>query len=299
MREPFLEDRHRRLAEEVRAFGDRYLRAGARRRVRSRRAHAGDRRPLLAKAGLLATAVPPPFGRLDLRSLVAAREELAYFSSLADTAFAMQGLGSYPVQPRGHGRAEEPLAARGGARRGPGRLRGHRARGRLRPGRRPHPGGEGRRALAPHRASRPSSPTRASPASTPCWRARADGEGTAGLSMFLVDAEAPGIIGAALEPMAPHPLGEVRFEGDARRAARRRGQGLQAGPGHPRHLPAQRGRRRLRPGPARARRGAALVAGPAPVRPRPGRVPGHPDGLAEMHAELERRRGSWCATRPG
>jgi acyl-CoA dehydrogenase len=33
-----------------------------------------------------------------------------------------------------------------------------------------------------------------------------------GLSMFLVDAEAPGISVKPLEPMSPHPLGEVRFE---------------------------------------------------------------------------------------
>ena len=31
--------------------------------------------------------------------------------------------------------------------------------------------------------------------------------------MFLVDAEAPGIAVRPLEPMAPHPLGELRFEG--------------------------------------------------------------------------------------
>jgi acyl-CoA dehydrogenase len=34
-----------------------------------------------------------------------------------------------------------------------------------------------------------------------------------GLSMFLVDAEAPGISVKPLEPMAPHPLGELRFDG--------------------------------------------------------------------------------------
>jgi acyl-CoA dehydrogenase len=33
-----------------------------------------------------------------------------------------------------------------------------------------------------------------------------------GLSMFLVDAEAPGLVIKPLEPMAPHPLGEVRFD---------------------------------------------------------------------------------------
>jgi len=33
------------------------------------------------------------------------------------------------------------------------------------------------------------------------------------LSMFLVDADAPGLSVKPLEPIAPHPLGEVRFEG--------------------------------------------------------------------------------------
>jgi acyl-CoA dehydrogenase len=40
-----------------------------------------------------------------------------------------------------------------------------------------------------------------------------EGEGHHGLSMFLVDADAPGLAIRKLEPMAPHPLGEVRFEG--------------------------------------------------------------------------------------
>jgi acyl-CoA dehydrogenase len=34
-----------------------------------------------------------------------------------------------------------------------------------------------------------------------------------GLSMFLVDADAPGLLIKPLQPMAPHPMGEVRFDG--------------------------------------------------------------------------------------
>ena len=40
-----------------------------------------------------------------------------------------------------------------------------------------------------------------------------DGDDHRGLSMFLVDADAPGITVKPLEAMAAHPLGEVRFEG--------------------------------------------------------------------------------------
>ena len=87
-----------------------------------------------------------------------------------------------------------------------------------------------------------------------------------------------------LEPMAPHPLGEVRFDGTPGRPAGRGGQGLRAGPGHAGHLPAQRGRGRLRPGRARPGRGAALGAGPPPVRPRrwPTSRPSQM-ALADMH----------------
>ncbi|HSD26001.1 MAG TPA: acyl-CoA dehydrogenase, partial [Vicinamibacteria bacterium] len=38
-------------------------------------------------------------------------------------------------------------------------------------------------------------------------------DGARGLSMFLVDAGSPGLSTRPLEPMAPHPLGEMRFEG--------------------------------------------------------------------------------------
>ncbi len=50
----------------------------------------------LARAGLLAACVPDG-GPVSLAALCAVRGALAYRSSLADTMFAMQGLGSFPV----------------------------------------------------------------------------------------------------------------------------------------------------------------------------------------------------------
>jgi acyl-CoA dehydrogenase len=210
-REPFLDERHQRLAEEVRAFGDRHLRAGA----EDESDPAGQTRAVvahLAKASLLSCAVAPPFGSLDLRSLVAVREGLAYFSSLADTAFAMQGLGSYPIHLAGTEvqkgrwlptvRSGERLAAfavtepEAGSDLGGARTRAQKDGGLYRL--------TGVKTFI----------SNAGIAGLYTVLARsATAEGTKGLSMFLVDADAPGITTKALEPMAPHPLGELRFEG--------------------------------------------------------------------------------------
>lgn len=56
---------------------------------------------LMADENLLRYTVPQRYGGaypgLDIRSLCLIREGLAFSSSLADTLFAMQGLGSYPI----------------------------------------------------------------------------------------------------------------------------------------------------------------------------------------------------------
>jgi acyl-CoA dehydrogenase len=52
---------------------------------------------VLAKADLLRYAIAQPGGRLDVRSLCLLRELLSYSSPLADLAFVMQGLGTYPL----------------------------------------------------------------------------------------------------------------------------------------------------------------------------------------------------------
>jgi acyl-CoA dehydrogenase len=62
-------------------------------------------RSRLGDAGILAETVPAAYGgrrdRLDLRAICIVREELAAVSGIADLAFVMQGLGSYPLQRSG------------------------------------------------------------------------------------------------------------------------------------------------------------------------------------------------------
>jgi acyl-CoA dehydrogenase len=208
--DPFLEPFHRDLAKRVRAFGDSHLRAAAQDEERPAARTREIVRSLNA-AGLSAFAVPSPFGSMDLRSLVVIREGLAYFSSLADTAFAMQGLGSYPVSLAGSDVQKSrwlPAVACGDV-------------------------------LAAFAVTEPEAGsdvlgvrTRATPDGA-LWRltglktfisnagiagvytvlARSsDAPEHRGLSMFLVDADAPGISVRGLEPMAPHPLGEVKLD---------------------------------------------------------------------------------------
>jgi len=207
--DPFLEKKHLALAERVREFGDKRLRAAAQDESdpagRTRRVVAA-----LAEASLLRFAVLPPHGAMDLRSVVAIREGLAYFSSLADTGFVMQGLGSYPIAKAGTEIQRNtwlpPIAG------------GH--------------------VLAAFAVTEPEAGSDLGGVRTRAdrdgalWRLTGlktyisnagiagvysvlarigDGSGHEGLSMFLVDAEAPGLSVKMLEPIAPHPLGELRF----------------------------------------------------------------------------------------
>jgi len=208
--DPYLEERHRALAERVRAFGEAHLRDLAEDESRvdalTRQVARG-----LAEAGLLAVAVAPPHGSMDLRSLVAVREALAYFSSLADTAFAMQGLGSFPIALAGSDvqrRRWLPAVAAGEV---------------LCAFAVTEPAAGSDLAAVSTIAARDGALWRLSGMKTFISNAGIAGlytvlarsslaEGRAGLSMFLVDAEAPGLAITPLQPMAPHPLGEVRFD---------------------------------------------------------------------------------------
>src|SRR2546426_7898823 len=123
MNDPFFEEWHLKLAERVRAFGDKHLRAA----LQDESDPAGHTRELalkLAEANVLPAAVAPPWGVMDLRSLVAVREALAYFSSLADSAFAMQGLGSYALSLGGTDVQKKPWLPAGGPGRGVGAVAG-------------------------------------------------------------------------------------------------------------------------------------------------------------------------------
>jgi acyl-CoA dehydrogenase len=87
---PFLEPRHRELAERLQRWCDAHLHGvGEPLDVYCRRLVAA-----LGSAGFLKLCVADGDRRPDVRSLAIARETLAYHSALADFAFAMQGLGS-------------------------------------------------------------------------------------------------------------------------------------------------------------------------------------------------------------
>jgi acyl-CoA dehydrogenase len=140
------------------------------------------------------------------------REGLAYFSSLADTAFAMQGLGSYPLSRAGTEVQKTrwlPAVVQGEV------LCGFAVT-------EPEAGSDlgGVRT----RATRDGALWRLEGVKTYISNAgiagvytvlarSSDTSGTKGLSMFLVDAEAPNLQIRRLEPIAPHPLGELRLDG--------------------------------------------------------------------------------------
>jgi acyl-CoA dehydrogenase len=209
--DPFLEARHLELFDKARALGDRRLRAQAEDES-DPAARTLEIVDLLARTGLLAAAVAPPFGSMDLRSLVVVREALAYFSSLADTAFAIQGLGSHAIALAGTDVQKNrwlPAVASGqvvcafavtepeaGSDLASVRCRGERdgALWRL----------TGVKTFI----------SNAGIAGLYTVLARTGEEtGKKALSMFLVDAGSPGLSTRPLDPMAPHPLGELRFEG--------------------------------------------------------------------------------------
>lgn len=97
---PFFEPHHDELALAVRAFAAQELELHAQRDEHERE-RARELVRLMATEGLLRYVAPAAWGGLwpglDVRSLCLIREGLAYGSGLADTMFAMQGLGSYPI----------------------------------------------------------------------------------------------------------------------------------------------------------------------------------------------------------
>jgi len=97
---PFFDDTHRALAESLRAWAKAEI-APIAETAHGLRDVDDICRAIAAKlgeAGFLEYAVPASHGgkydQLDVRSLAIIRETLAYFTGLADFAFAMQGLGS-------------------------------------------------------------------------------------------------------------------------------------------------------------------------------------------------------------
>lgn len=169
-------------------------------------------RPLLAalgELGLLERVFAS--GALELCLL---RESLAYGCTEAETALALQGLGAYPVLRAGSEEQRERWLPQVRAGRAvaafalsePGRARTRRRwRWRRRPIR--PTGAAGGSAV--RSAGSPTPPRRISTLCSP-ERARGRGEG---VSAFLVPADRPGLSGAPLDMLSPHPIGSLTFDG--------------------------------------------------------------------------------------
>src|ERR1700690_2640238 len=172
----------------------------------------------LGDAGWLRAVVPAAYGglseKLDVRTLCVAREILAWHDSLADFAFAMQGLGTGSISLFGSDETKAKYLP---------------------------PVREGRH-IAAFALSEPEAGSDVSALATTATKdgpahvlidglktwisnggiadhyvvfARTgEGPGAKGLSAYVVDADTPGLeIASRIEVIAPHPLATLRFTG--------------------------------------------------------------------------------------
>ena len=200
---PFFEERHRAAAALAETLG-------------ADLEHEEDPRRIvvsLGKTGLLAHCVPAEFGgartAVEGRDLSAIRRALGYRSSLVDTMFAMQGLGSYPVTLAGSDAQRRQLLPRV-------------ANG---------------TAICAFAITEPEAGSDVAALATTARRdgadylldgeksfisnagiadayvvfARTSDEKHRGLSAFLVGGDARGLAVTPIELIAPHPIGRVRF----------------------------------------------------------------------------------------
>jgi acyl-CoA dehydrogenase len=286
--DPHLEDRHREIVLRVREMGERNLRAVARDEEDPRR-RAAEVAALLGEAGLLRHAVPPPAGTMDARSVLVVREGLAYYSLLAESAFAAQAIAAHPIASAGteaqRGRWLPALAS--------GSVTGALAVTESEAG--------SDLGAVRTQAEKDGSLFRLTGLKTWVTAAKGAGlfvvlgrataeEGPRGLALFLVDGGAPGLATRPLEAMAALPLCELRL--DATPAV------LLGEAGVAHHL-VKRTLEALRPGAAGAACGLAARALDEAVRHGlTRRQYGRPLAgfqavkmtLADMHAELEAAR---------
>jgi acyl-CoA dehydrogenase len=169
----------------------------------------------LAADGLLAACVPSEHGglraRVSVRDLVVVRAALGYRSSLADTMFAMQGLGSYPVTLAGSEEQRREMLPRVLA----GELicafaitepeAGSDVSGIATTARRDGDGWrlDGQKCFI----------SNAGIADRYVVFARTSDDKHRGLSAFLVSGDDRGLQARAVQLIAPHPIGEVFFDG--------------------------------------------------------------------------------------
>jgi acyl-CoA dehydrogenase len=210
---PFLDDSHRRLAEELDAWCSAELGQEDEADVDSACRSLVRK---LGKGGWLRYCVPAAFGgareTLDVRSLALIRETLARHSGLADYAFAMQGLGSGTITLFGTDAQKQaylPAVARG-------------------------------EKIAAFALTEPGSGSDVAAMETSAREAEAgyvvsgaktyisnggiadyyvlfartgEAPGAKGISAFIVDADTEGLsVAERIQVIAPHPLATLRFE---------------------------------------------------------------------------------------
>jgi acyl-CoA dehydrogenase len=298
MLDPSLEDRHHELAARVREVGTRHLSAVARDEEDPSR-RAAEIGAQLGEAGLLNCAVPPPFGSMDARSALVAREGLAWFSLLAETVFSAQALAAHPIGAEG----SDAQRARWLPALASGSVLGALAVTE------PEAGSD----LGAIRTVAQPDGTLFRLTGVKTWVAAAkgtgvfvtlartsEGEGPRALSLFLVDGGAPGLVPRAFETMAALPVFELRLDATPAVLLGEEGRGLRL---------VQRALEVLRPGAAGAACGLAARALETTVRHALTRRQfGRPlagfqatqMSLADMHAELQAarrlaRHAAWLA----
>jgi acyl-CoA dehydrogenase len=288
MLDPHLEDRHRELGARVRDLGERHLRAVAR-DEEDPALRAAEIGALLGDAGLLNAAVPPPFGSMDARSALVAREGLAWYSLLAEAVFSVQALVAHAVASGGNDAQRRrwlPALASGSVLGGLAVTE-------------PEAGSD----LGSVRTIAEKDGTLYRLTGVKTWVTAAkgaglyvalarssDGEGPRGLSLFLVDGGAPGLAVRPLETMAALAACDVRLDATPAVLLGEEGHGVRL---------VLRTLEALRPGAAGAACGLAARALEAAVRhAQTRRQFGRPlagfqatrMALADMHADLEAAR---------
>ncbi|MGW7258965.1 acyl-CoA dehydrogenase family protein [Streptomyces sp. NPDC054834] len=167
-------------------------------------------RPLVAELGRL--GLPARLFTSGALDLCLMRESLAQVCTEAETALALQGLGAHPVHAHGTPAQREhwlPRVADGSA---------VAAFALSEPG-------AGSDAAALSLTARPDGPGRWRLTGEKCWISNAPeadlytvfarttpAAGARGVTAFLVPADRPGLTGAALEMLSPHPIGSLDFD---------------------------------------------------------------------------------------
>ncbi|MGW0913762.1 acyl-CoA dehydrogenase family protein [Streptomyces sp. NPDC002784] len=167
-------------------------------------------RPLVAALGSLGL-LPRLFtsGALELCLM---RESLAYACTEAETALALQGLGAHPVHAHGTPAQREHWLPRVGA----GTAVAAFALSEP---------GAGSDAAALSLTAHPDGPSAWRLTGEKCWISNAPdadfytvfarttpGAGSRGVTAFLVPADRPGLTGAPLDMLSPHPIGTLAFD---------------------------------------------------------------------------------------